>query len=106
MRPSPVASPAAWPTRIFRPWLIASAAGALIGTTLLQLSSDGASEVQSYAESAPRAAVQDLREETSLSNDPFAPAASLAAPPDTPILTPASAESPLALPAPEAAPAP
>lgn len=70
--------------RILRPWLVASAAGLSIGILLLAMTPEPQAEVNSYAESAPRAAVYDPRVETSLSVDPFAPAPSLAAPPDVP----------------------
>lgn len=83
MRSSTDASSPPWPMRIFRPWLVASATGLLIGILLLAVTPEPQSEVNSYAESAPRAAVYDPRGET-LTTDPFAPAPSLAAPPDEP----------------------
>ncbi len=58
MRSPTEASPSPWPTRIPRPWLVASAAGLLFGSLLLhleQLTGLG----QSYPEYPPRAAVYD-----------------------------------------------
>lgn len=70
MRPSPDASLALWPTRILRPWLVASAAGFSIGTFLLSFHPPDAKT--SYPELAPRAAVFESRPATPLP-DPFAP---------------------------------
>lgn len=80
MRPSPDASLALWPTRILRPWLVASAAGFSIGSFLLSF--EPPETENSYSELPPRAALYDTR--PTLVPDPFAPSASLAAPPDAP----------------------
>ena len=82
MRSSTDASLPPWPMRILRPWLVASAAGLALGTFLLGLSSEPRSESNAYAELGPRAAVYDTR--ATIVPDPFAPSASLAAPPDAP----------------------
>lgn len=73
-----------WPMRILRPWLVASAAGLLIGSTLLSFSSAPQPEDNSYSESPPRAAVFEPNSQANFAPDPFAPAASLAAPPSEP----------------------
>lgn len=80
-----------WPRRIFRPWLVASSAGLLMGVSLLALFPEPQAEPYGYTEAAPRAAVFDPRGETTLSQDPFAPAPSLAAPPDAPTAMPVAA---------------
>lgn len=85
MRSSTDASLLLWPKRICRPWLVASAAGLVIGALLLRFSAQPRGDASnSFIEAMPRAAVYDRRVETSLSTDPFAPAPTLAAPPDEP----------------------
>ena len=99
MRSSTDASLPPWPMRILRPWLVASAAGLLIGTLLLSVSpAPESAESYSYTESAPRAAVYGPAIPSI--PDPFAPSASLAAPPDGPSSSgvgPASIESSIEL---------
>jgi hypothetical protein len=48
---------AAWATRVFRPWLVASVFGSALGWALLNV--DTPEAPGSYAEPAPRAAVFD-----------------------------------------------
>lgn len=87
MRPSTDASLPPWPTRILRPWLVASAAGLSIGTFLLSFSSASPPDDSSYTETSPRAAMHGPGAPASFIPDPFAPAASLAAPPEAPFAT-------------------
>lgn len=61
MRAPTEAPPTAWPLRIFRPWLVASAFGLLIGLTLIRFEQRDAEAgiTPYYTESFPRAAVAD-----------------------------------------------
>jgi hypothetical protein len=86
MRPSLEARLATWPTRILRPWLVASAAGFSIGTLLLSFEPPDSETGYSNPAHSPRPAMYDTR--PALVTDPFAPSSPLAAPPDAP---PASA---------------
>ena len=70
MRATPEAGLPAWPLRIFRPWLVATAGGLAIGASLLRF--DSASFPNSYPESASHAAMYDPPETSSVG--PAAPA--------------------------------
>ena len=69
MRAFSEAGSPAWPMRICKPWLVATAGGLAIGASLLSF--DSAEFPSSYPESAPRAAVYDAPAFT----PPAAPAA-------------------------------
>ena len=56
------AKPLPWPTRIFRPWFVASCAGAALGSLLLTLP-PSTTEEPFYLDISPRAAASDSQEE-------------------------------------------
>ena len=61
MRAPSEARPTAWPLRLLRPWLVASAFGLLIGLALLRFEERDAEEslVPYYSEAAPRPAMAE-----------------------------------------------
>jgi len=62
-----------WLTRVFRPWLVASASGLALGLLLLSASSEIAWEESDYLSAMPRPAVHDRADQPPLT-DPFTPA--------------------------------
>ena len=62
MRSLTDAKPLPWPVRIFRPWFVASCAGAALGSLLLTLPPT-ATEEPFYLDISPRAAAADAHEE-------------------------------------------
>ena len=63
MRASTDATPASWPLRILRPWLVATMAGLALGKLLLSVSPQNTWDEFDYLEAMPRAAVHDARED-------------------------------------------
>jgi hypothetical protein len=77
MRAPTDASPASWPMRILRPWLVATVSGLALGKLLLSVSPQNAWDEFDYLEATPRAASYDTKTESPGMDVPFSDAASL-----------------------------